>query len=80
MRDYEEKRYYCIRCRTVNALPAGGIFPIHELTIDHILPKKRALKTRKRNPWWIDEIFNLRLLCLWCHLTKATSRLFRLGH
>lgn len=36
--------------------------------IDHILPKHRA--DTNRNPEWIDELFNLRILCPDCHLNK----------
>lgn len=73
MRDYEEKKSILYSLQECKCLSCEKVFSVNELTIDHILPKKRASKTRKRNPAWIDEIFNLRLLCLGCHLMKRPA-------
>ncbi len=69
MKDYELKK------RELFVLQGGHCYNCDEeldntCQIDHILPKKRASKTKSRNPRWIDEIFNLRLLCPRCHLQK----------
>jgi 5-methylcytosine-specific restriction endonuclease McrA len=53
---YEYQKGICYGCRKV--------FSIDQLTIDHIFSKSK----RNCNPFWIDELFNLRLLCLNCHL------------
>jgi len=72
MNNYLEKKQELYKYQKGKCYGCGRVFPIYDFTIDHIYHKSRSAKKKgvDTNPYWIDELFNLRLLCLDCHLTK----------
>jgi 5-methylcytosine-specific restriction endonuclease McrA len=72
MRNYAEKKQELYKYQKGKCYGCGKVFKIYDFTIDHIYHKSRVEKKAgvTKNPVWIDELFNLRLLCLDCHLNK----------